>query len=178
LLRAIPVGRLSDAGKRRLAEWERKFDSVNVLYGPPRRDTPIKKEAIVAWKPERFLQGIVSRQKRIPRSWRERTDHEGKVGSTLTEVVAKHPGEYIRYLSRCDISTPKVFLDAIDSGMMNLELDSELALEAARQFHRLGSDWSWRTVRMLEKVKPGIHLREAFSLALDYAINGQGVSEE
>jgi hypothetical protein len=178
LLRAIPKERLSNAARSRLEESERKFDSVNVLYGPPRRDTPIKKEAIVAWKPERFLQGIVSRQKRIPRSWRERTDHEGKVSSILTEVVAKRPSEFIRFLSFCDPSTPKAFLDAVDSGLMNLELDSELALEAARQFHRLGPSWSWRTVRMLEKVKPGVHLLEAFKLALDYAINGQGVSGE
>lgn len=176
LLRAIPPGRLSKVGATRLAEWERKFDSVNVLYGPPRRDPPINKEAVAAWTPDRFLQGISSRLRRTPRSWREQTDHHGKIGSTLTEAVAKRPGEFIRFLSRCDISTPKAFLNAIDSGMMNLELDSELAMEAARQFHRLGSEWSWRTVRMLERVKPGIHLREAFSLALDYAMNGQGVS--
>jgi hypothetical protein len=177
LLRAIPLERLSKAAKSRLEEWERKFDSVNALYGPPRRDTPIKKDAIAAWKPERFLRAIVSRRKRLPRSWRDQTDHEGKVGSILTEVVAKRPSEFIQFLSRCDTSTPKAFVNAIDSGLMNLELDSEFALEAAKQFHRLGPDWSWRTVRMLEKVKPGDHLLEAFRLALYYAKNGQGVSE-
>jgi len=176
LLRAIPVERLSIAAKSRLDEWERKFDSVNVLYGPPRKETPIKKEAVVAWMPERFLQGILSRQNRIPTYRRNRRDHDEKIGSILTEAVAIRPDEFIRFLSRCDSSTPNAFIDAIDSGLMNLELSSELAIETARQFHRLGETWSSRTIRMLEKVKPGVHLLEAFRLALNCAMNGRGVS--
>ncbi len=177
LLRAFPKGRLSDTGAKRLAEWERKFDSVQQLYGPARRETPLNKDAISKWKPERFLHGIIARQKRIAKSWRDSRDRDGKVGAVMSEVVAKRPADFIHYLSQCGSLTPKAFIDEIDNGLMNLELDSDLALEAAKQFHRLGSSWSWRTVRLLEKVKPGSCIREAFGLALEYARTGSGVSE-
>jgi|GEM_PF-3302738 len=177
LLRAFPRERLSDAGRRRLAEMERKFDSVNVLYGPPRRETPLNREAVSTWNPERFLRAIIARQKRIPKSWRHWSDRDGNVGAVLREVVAKRPADFIHFLGQCDSTTPKAFIDEIDVGLMNLELDSELALEAAKQFHRLGPAWSQRTIRLLEKVKPGSCQREAFWLALGYARNGSGVTE-
>ncbi|MDB6118189.1 MAG: hypothetical protein JWO08_1970 [Verrucomicrobiaceae bacterium] len=59
---------------------------------------------------------------------------------------------------------------------MNLELDSALALEAAKHFYRLGPSWSWRTIRLLEKIKAGSCIREAFGLALEYARTGGGVT--
>lgn len=177
LLRSFPSERLSDVGSRRLAELERKFDSVNVLYGPPRRETPLNKEAVSDWKPERFLRAIIARQKRVPKSWRHWSDRDGNVGAMLREVVAKRPAEFIHFLGQCDSTTPKAFIDEIDVGLMNLELDSELALEAAKQFHRMGPAWSQRTIRLLEKVKPGTCHREAFWLAVEYARYGSGVTE-
>lgn len=177
VLRAFPRERLSAAGARRLDEWERKFDSVQRLYGPARRDTPFNKEAISAWRPERFLQGIVARLEHLPQSWHTSERHGGKVGSIMSEVVAKRPAEFIHYLAECDSHTPDAFIEGIDSGLMNLDLDPGLALEAAKHFHRLGSQWSWRFFRLLEKVKAGDCILEAFNLALEHARTGSGVTQ-
>ncbi|MDB6118190.1 MAG: hypothetical protein JWO08_1971, partial [Verrucomicrobiaceae bacterium] len=91
LLRSFPKERLSKSGATRLAEWERKFDSVHQLYGPVRRETPLNKDAISTWKPERFLQGIIAHQKRIPKSWRHLSNRDGKVGAVMSEAVANAP---------------------------------------------------------------------------------------
>lgn len=177
LLRSFPVDRLSKTGAKRLAELERKFDSTKILYVPHRRETPVNKDAISLWEPKRFLRAITARQKRIPKSWRMMSNHEGKIGPMLREVVAKRPAEFIHYLHECGSDTPKEFIDEIADGLMNLEIDSALALTGAKNFHRLGPSWSWRTIRLLEKVKPGSCFREAFEIVLEYAKNGSGVAE-
>lgn len=178
LLRAFPTTRLTDVGRKRLAELERKFDSVKALFGPRRKETQVNKEVVSTWAPGRFLQAIDARQNRPLMDWRGPRDRDHNIASVLSEAAAKRPAEFIDFLSQCDLATPNSFLDAIDTALMNLEMDSELALKAAKEFHRLGTQWSWPTLRLLQKVRPGPGFHEAFSLALDYARNGEGVKNK
>lgn len=178
LLRSFSVERLSSTGARRLAEWERKFDSLRVLYGPTKEEKAFNEKAFENWKPNRFLHAIKARLKRTPKSLHPWSSCNGNIGSVLRKAASQRPSEFIQFLGQCDADTPKAFLDEIDSGFMNLELDSELALDAAKSFKRLGCEWAGRSVSMLGKIKPGNYVREAFKLAFDFAINGKGVQEE
>lgn len=177
LLRAFPSERLPLSGKKRLEELERKFNSVNVFFGPSRRETVVNKDVIATWTPKRFLHAIIAQQRRTSKSWHIHYDLDIPIASILREAAAKRPAEFIDFLSQCDSETPKSFLDAIDTAFMNLEIDSELASKAAKEFHRFGPRWSQETISFLKKIKTGPGFLDAFWLALDYARNGDGVKK-
>ncbi len=172
LLRAFPQPRLSHKGARRLAEWERKFP-----YGFARKEMPFNKKALFSWSPKRFLFAFIVHQKRIPQSRRTWDQHQWQMDSVMREVVANRPADFIHFLSQCDSTTPNEFIAEIDSGLMNLDLDSDIALEAAKHFNRLGQEWSRRSIRLLERVKPGMYFQEAFRLTYQFFKDGKGVTD-
>lgn len=171
LLAAFPPSALQPASLKRLEEWNRKFASVERLSRPQRQHHPINKDKVIQWSPARFLSAIVVCRKRAPvSSWRGRDEPDGKISSILTEAVAKRPEEFISFLSQCDQDTPPAFIESI--WLSNLTLEPAMALEAARQFRRLGARHSRSAVWMLGKIKEESWIRQAFPDALYFAMHG------
>lgn len=179
LLRAFPAELLLPTARQRLEQWERKFSSVETLWGPAYRDTPLNKEAVIGWQPARFLEGIKARRKRRRKiGWQDRDERDGKIGSLLTEAVSKRPDEFVRALHQCGDATPPAYISAIADGLSNLSLDSQVSFDAAQQFHRLGSQWDWSAVRLLQKIEAAAVIPDGFKLALELAQSGALPNEQ
>lgn len=173
LLRSFPPKHLSVRARRRLEEWERKFDSTHILYPHPRKTSLVNQNALAQWHPALFFKAVATHQQRYSRSLNGRPSDGGLISYVLRGEVAKRPAEFIRFLRECDDTIPQGLLSEIDGGLMNIELGSELALEAAQHFHRLGSS---RALSFLKQVKEGHLIHEAFRLALHYFQYGEGVT--
>lgn len=173
ILRSLPNELLSTKSKCRLAEWERKFSSLGRLFPEKHKRKPINQTVLVNWGPDRFHSAFVARLHRIPKTWRrDHSDGESNIRSFIPDSIKANPGAYIRYLSVCDDTTDKYFLNAVAGDLSRLELTSSQALDAAVAFHKLGNEWADETVRFLDKISTDHLKHEAFELVIEYATVG------
>ncbi len=166
LLDGIVASRQSDRVRRRLGEWQRKFNRQTVT--PPRGiiggfvDSPIPENGVTKMTDEQWLNAI-ARYKVGERPFREDDDFLKGGAQELAAMIGNQakldPPRFAKLLCNFPLSTHPVYFDSVLRGIAEGDLDPSILADLCEHCHQLpqrpSGQWvCWLVGKQAKKVLP------------------------